>query len=65
MHFNIKNENYWGGLGMGEVWCDGVINWGGGAIRLKQNGLWWTAFMWCTVDSIWVLWDAQRVFKYF
>lgn len=33
IHTNIKNENYWGGLVMGGVWCDGVIKWG--PIRLK------------------------------
>jgi hypothetical protein len=32
-HINIKNENYWGGLGMGRVWCDWVID--RGPIRLR------------------------------
>jgi hypothetical protein len=42
---------------MGGVWCNRVINWG--PIRLKLNGLWWVAFMWCMVHSVWVLWDAS------
>ena len=49
---------------MGWAWEEsGVINWG--PTRLKKNGLWWVAFMWCMVDSVSVVWDASMSLQIF